>query len=103
MREITINGQSFTEEIKSYDYNVNNFIRILVGIGNVVGGKFVFYLPQQYQTYIVEDVPEFKDPMTGVVVKPAINDLSNLLAEYPDGSFAVDDLWPCIDLIRQRG
>lgn len=103
MRTITINGQSFTEEIKSYDYNVNNFIRVLVGIGNVVDGKFVFNLPQQYQTYIIEDVPEFKDPMTGTIVRTAINDLSNLLAEYPNGSFAVDDLWPYIDLIRSRG
>ena len=102
MREITINGQTFDEEIKSYDYNVGAFIRVLVGIGSVVDGKFVFDIPQQYDTIMIQNEEGVTNSMTGEIVKPEIDDLKTFEAQYPDGSFSLTDLWEYVDIIRAR-
>jgi len=103
MRQITINGQVFDEEINSYTYNIGNFLKILVGFGSVVNGSFVFDFPQQYDTVIIQNEQGITNQMTGEVLKVAITDLSDFEAQYPNGSFSTDDLWPYIDRIRARG
>jgi hypothetical protein len=103
MRQITINGQVFNEEINSYTYNIGNYLRILVGLGKVVNDVFVFDLPQQYETIIVQNEQGLTNQMTGEVVKPSITDFSDFEAKYPNGSFATEDLWEYVDLIRSRG
>jgi hypothetical protein len=102
MRQITINGQVFNEEINSYTYNIGNYLRILVGVGKVVDGVFVFNLPQQYETVVVQNEQGSKNQMTGEVYKPSITDLTDFETQHPNGSFSTDDLWPYIDLVRSR-
>lgn len=102
MREITINNQTMLEEIKSYDYNIGSFVRVLVGLGSIVDGKFTFFLPQQYDTIIIQNEDGSTNSMTGEVIKPQIDDLTDLEAQYPGGSFLINDLWPYIDRIRAR-
>jgi hypothetical protein len=85
--------------IQSYDHNVGNFVRVLVGIGKEVDGVFVFDMPQQFQTYIINDVPERKNSMTGEVFSPAISDYSDLIAM---GGITLENLWSIIDRIDAR-
>jgi hypothetical protein len=96
----TINGQN--EEIQSYDHNIGYFVRVLVGTGNMVDGDFVFTQPQQYQTYIISDAPANIQSMTDVVLRPAITDYSDLIAQT-GGAITTDSLWSVVDLIRARG
>lgn len=102
MRPININGQDFFEEIKSYDYNIGSFIRILVGLGTIIDGKFQFIFPQQFDTVMIQNEQGSFNEMTGEVIKPDIRDLDNLETQFPNGSFTLNDLWAYIDQIRAR-
>lgn len=102
MRQITINGQVFNEEINSYTYNIGSFLKILVGFGKIVDGVFVFDLPQQYETVVVQNEQGSKNQMTGEIFKQEITDLKDFESKYPDGSFSTNDLWEYVDLVRSR-
>jgi hypothetical protein len=94
----TTNG--YIEEIKSYDNNIGNFVRVLVGIGGMVDGVFVFNNPQQYQTYVIFDYMGQINSMTNEVIDPPMLDYTELLAMGP---ITTDTLWVMIDKIRARG
>lgn len=102
MRQITLNGQVFNEEINSYTYNIGSFLKILVGLGKIVDGVFVFDLPQQYETVVVQNEQGSKNQMTGEIFKQEITDLKDFEFKYPDGSFSTNDLWEYVDLVRSR-
>jgi hypothetical protein len=93
----TING--YVEELKSYDHNIGNYVRVLVGIGQIVDNQFVFNDSQQYQTYIISDDLGSINQMTGAVIRLPALDYTNLLAMGP---ITVDTLWAIIDIIRAR-
>lgn len=103
MRTVNVPAQTVTEAIQSVEYNVGGYVRVVVGNGTMVDGTFQFIVPQQLQTYMIVDQPEFKDPQTGEIVRQQISDFTNLNNQHPNGSFSTDDLWPYIDLIRSRG
>lgn len=102
MRTLTIPSQTVTEAIQTVEHYIGAFVRILVGVGSEVDGQFVFVIPQQYDTVIIENITEIANSMTGEIIRPAITDYSDLMAQYPDGNFSTNDLWPYIDLIRSR-
>jgi len=102
MRTIEVPAQTITESIQSVNYYVNIYVDIMIGVGTVVDGVFEFSIPQQFDNVKIIDIPEVVDPMTGQVVVQAITDFSDLEAQYPNGSFSVNDLWPYIDRIRAR-
>jgi hypothetical protein len=101
MREITINGQTINQEIQSYDHNLGNFVRVVIGVGKVVVGKFEFDVPQQFQTTIIVDTPSRVNPMTGEVLREAVTDYTDLLA-MGDGEVKVNNLWTIVDRINAR-
>jgi hypothetical protein len=102
MRNVVIPAQDVIESIQSYSYQLNAYVYVVIGIGNIVDGEFVFNVPQQFDSVYIIDKAEVIDPETGQVVSPAINDFTNLMNQYPNGSFSTDDLWPYIDLVRSR-
>ena len=109
MRTINIPAQTISEKIQSYINNVGYSVNIVVGVGTMVDGMFVFSIPQQFDSINIVNVPEVIDPVTQQVMKPAITDYTDLMAESPNwdpikpaGSFSEDDLWYFIDLIRSR-
>lgn len=102
MRTVIINGQSVNEEIKSYDYNIGAFVRVVVGTGSIVDGVFVFTAPQQYDTVMIQNEDGLTNSMTGEVIKPAITDLTQFETEFPDGAFTMQDLWRYVDAVRAR-
>jgi hypothetical protein len=102
MREITINGATYNEEIRSYEHNVGNFVYVMVGLGNMIDNTFVFDLPQQYNTYTIQDVPEYIQSMTNIVLREAVTDYTDLLA-IGNGNVTDQGLWTLIDRIRARG
>jgi hypothetical protein len=109
MRTINIPAQTISEKIQSYINNVGYSVNIVIGVGTMVDGTFVFSIPQQFDSINIVNVPAVIDPVTGQVMKPAITDYSDLMAESPTwdpikpaGSFSEDDLWYFIDLIRAR-
>lgn len=87
------------KQIQSYDHNVGNFVRVLVGTGQTVDGAFVFDMPQQFQTYIINDAPERRNSMTDELISPAITDYSDLVAM---GGITLENLWTIIDRIDAR-
>lgn len=96
----TINGQN--EEILSYDHNIGFYVRVLVGTGQMVNDVFEFTQPQQYQTYIIADAPENIQSITGIVLRPAITDYTDLISST-GGAITPNSLWNSIDAIRARG
>lgn len=102
MRTIQVPAQTVTESIQSVNYYVGVYVDILIGVGTEVDGVFQFSIPQQFDNVKIVNTPEVVDPMTGQLIRPAITDFSDLEAQYPNGTFSVDDLWPYIDLIRSR-
>lgn len=102
MRTISIPAQVIIEKIQSYILNVNYSVNIVIGVGVMVDGNFQFTVPQQFDSVSIVDVPAVIDPVTQQVMKPAINDYTDLMIQYPGGAFTTDDLWPYIDLIRSR-
>jgi hypothetical protein len=102
MREIIINGATYNEEIKSYEHNVGNFVYVMVGLGSMVNNTFVFDLPQQYKTYKIQDIPEFVQSMTNIVLREAVTDYTDLMA-IGNGNVTDQGLWTLIDRIRARG
>lgn len=102
MRTIQVPAQTITESIQSVNYYVGVYVDILIGVGTEVDGVFQFSIPQQFDNVKIVNTPEIVDPMTGQLIRPAITDFSDLEAQYPNGTFSVDDLWPYIDLIRSR-
>ena len=102
MRTVTIPSQTVVEAIQTVEHFINAYVRILVGIGSEVDGQFVFVIPQQYDTVIIENISEIVNSITGEVVRPAITDYADLIAQYPDGNFSTNDLWPYIDRVRAR-
>lgn len=102
MRTITVPQQTYVEQIQSVNYQVGVYVDILIGVGNVVDGNFYFVIPQQFDDVKIVNSPEVINPETGDIMSPAINDFTDLMTQYPGGSFTSDDLWPYIDLIRSR-
>jgi hypothetical protein len=102
MRTVTIPSQTIVESIQSYTYNAGASVNVVVGVGNEINGVFNFVVPQQFDFIRIVDEPAIIDPETKQLVKNAITDFSDLMAQYPNGSFTTNDLWPYIDLIRSR-
>jgi hypothetical protein len=88
-------------KIQSFDHNIGNFVRVLVGVGETIDGKFVFSVPQQFQTYFIADIPGRVNPMTGQVLSEAITDYTDLL-EMGNGNVTIENLWIIIDRIKAR-
>ena len=101
MRQIVINGQTVNQEIQSYDHNLGNFVRVVIGIGTVVDGKFEFDVPQQFETHVIVDTPERVNPMTGEILREAVTDYTDLL-QMGSGEVAVANLWIVVDRIKAR-
>lgn len=99
MREISINGVSYFEEILSYEHYPNSYITVLVGIGNVKDGKFEFINPQQYTTYTIVDKPAQTLLMTNELLTPAKTDYTDLITRT-NGAITIESIWDSIDLIR---
>lgn len=99
MRTITIPEQTISEAIQSYDHYVGFKVMVVVGVGSETDGVFHYTIPQQFQSYVIMDRPE--QEIEGQV-KPAITDYTDLITQFPDGTFGTDDLWPYIDRIRAR-
>lgn len=99
MRTITIPEQTIVEAIQSYDHYIGIKVAVVVGVGSQTNGQFNFTIPQQFQNYVIMDRPE--QEIDGQV-KPAITDYTDLITQFPDGTFGTDDLWPYIDRIRAR-
>lgn len=102
MRTVNLPAQIIIEKIQSYILNVGYSVNIVIGVGSIIDGTFQFSVPQQFDSVNIVDVPEVIDPVTQQVMKPAITDYTDLMTQYPGGSFTTDDLWPYIDLIRSR-
>tara|TARA_R110000822_G_C15291821_1_gene491138 strand:+ start:1301 stop:1636 length:336 start_codon:yes stop_codon:yes gene_type:complete len=109
MRTVNIPAQTISENIQSYINNVGYSVNIVVGVGVMVDGTFMFSVPQQFSSIDIVNVPEVIDPVTQQVMKPAVTDYTDLMAGSPSwdsskpaGSFSEDDLWYFIDLIRSR-
>jgi hypothetical protein len=102
MRTVTIPTQTVIESIQSYNYQVEGYVYVVIGVGKMVDGTFVFDVPQQFDSVYIIDTPAVIDPETKQVIKPATNDFTDLMNQYPNGTFSTDDLWPYIDLVRSR-
>lgn len=102
MRTTIVPQQTVSEEIQSVEYNVNAYVRIVVGVGQLRDGVFEFIVPQQFQTYVIVDQTEIRDMETGAVIREGYSDFTDLNSEYPNGSWSTEDLWPYIDRIRNR-
>lgn len=102
MRTTTIPSKTITEAIQSVDYQVGTYVQVLIGVGSEVNGVFEFDKSQVYEMVRIMDAPEVLNKETGDVLRPQITDFSDLMAQYPNGSFSLDDLWPYIDKVRTR-
>jgi hypothetical protein len=102
MRTIVIPTQTIIESIQSFNYQANLFVYVVIGVGKVVDGVFVFDVPQQFSSYYIKDQEAVIDPDTGKVIQPAINDFTDLMTQFPDANFGIEDLWVYIDRIRSR-
>ena len=102
MRTVTIPSQTVTEAIQTVEHNIGAYVRVVVGVGSEVDGQFTFTVPQQFDTMIIENITPIVNSMTGEVIRTAITDYADLLAQFPDGNFSADDLWPYIDRVRAR-
>jgi hypothetical protein len=102
MRTVTIPSQIIVENIQSYTYNAGNSVSVMVGVGEETENGFYFTVPQQFDFILILNKDEIVDPQTNQVLTPAITDFSDLMAQYPDGNFSANDLWPYIDLVRSR-
>lgn len=102
MRTVTIPQQTVIEAIQSVNYQIGAYVETVIGIGNIIDGQFFFAVPQQFDNVQIIDRPAIVDPQTGNVISPAITDFSDLNAQYPNGSWTTDDLWPYIDRVRAR-
>lgn len=102
MRTTTIPQQTVVEAIQSVNYHINSYVDALVGIGQMVDGEFTFSIPQQFDDIKIMDKPAIFDPQTNVLITPEITDFTDLITQYPGGSFTSDDLWPYIDRVRAR-
>lgn len=102
MRTVTIPTQTIVESIQSYNYQVNSYVYVVIGVGKMVDDAFVFDVPQQFDSVYIIDTPAVIDPVTQQQIKAATTDFTDLMTEYPQGNFSTDDLWPYIDRIRAR-
>jgi hypothetical protein len=102
MRTVTIPAQTVTEAIQSVEHQIGQYVNIVIGVGSEIDGQFVFTVPQQFDSVVIQNVEEVLDPETGAVLRPAVTDYADLIAQYPNASFSTNDLWPYIDLIRSR-
>ena len=102
MRTINVPAQTVSESIQSVNYYVDVYVDIMIGVGTEVNGAFTFNIPQQFDNVKILNRPAIIDPVTQQVISPEITDFTDLMTQYPDGSFSTDDLWPYIDLVRSR-
>lgn len=109
MRQTTIPQQTVTEDIVSFEHQVDRFVRVLVGKGIVVEGKFQPLPSQTYESFTISDSPAQINSMTDEVIKEAQLDYQELMSAYPTwspqkpaGVFRKEDLWHFVDLIRSR-
>lgn len=109
MRTQTIPEQTITEEIVSFEHNIGNFVRVLVGKGNVVDSQFQLYPDQTLETILIVNIPGSINSLTGEVLRPEYPDYIELLSANPTwapnkpaGVFRKEDLWHFVDSIRSR-
>ena len=101
MRTTTIPAQTVSENIQSFEHHIGVCVNVIVGIGQEVDGVFVYTVPQQFSSLQIKDQAEVRDSDTNAIVKPQLTDYTDLIAASGQ-NFAVDDLWPFVDLIRNR-
>ena len=102
MRTVTIPTQTVIESIQSYNYQVDGYVYVVIGVGKMVDGSFVFDVPQQFDSVYIINTPAVIDPVTQEQIIAATTDFTDLMTEYPQGNFSTDDLWPYIDRVRAR-
>jgi len=109
MRQVIVPQQTVTEDIISFEHQVDRFVRVLVGKGTVVDNKFQPFPSQTYESFTISDSPAQINSMTNEVTKEAQLDYQELLSAYPvwspqkpAGVFRKEDLWHFVDLIRSR-
>ena len=101
MRTSTIPAQTVSENIQSIEHHIGSHVSVVVGIGQEVNGVFEYTVPQQFSLVHIKDQAERLDEKTGDVIAPQLTDYTDLIAASGQ-NFAVDDLWPFVDVIRNR-
>lgn len=109
MRTQVIPQQTITEEIVSFEHNINGFVRVLIGKGKVIDNQFELSPNQTLETVLIINSPTSISSLTGEVVPSEYPDYDELLSanpawapQKPQGVFRKEDLWHFIDLIRSR-
>jgi hypothetical protein len=93
MRTQTI---TVTEDIVLFEHKVNTFVRILLGRGTVVDGKFQVFPDQNYDVIMIVDGHISLDYTELMSANPS------WAPNKPAGVFRQEDLWHFVDLIRSR-
>jgi len=108
MRTQTIPQQTVVEDIVNIDHNLGNFVRLMIGKGVEIDGKFQLLPSQTLETIVIANIPNGTINEDGT--KTDIVDYQELLSPYPTwspqkpaGVFRKEDLWHFVDLIRSRG
>lgn len=109
MRTSTIPQQTVTEDIQLFEHKAGQWVRVVVGVGEIKNGVFEFTVPQQFMAYTIQDNPAVVNDMTGDITFPGTMDYTELMSANPSwapnkpaGTFRQEDLWHFIDLIRSR-
>jgi hypothetical protein len=89
------------KRIQSIDHNIGDFVRVRVGVGEIVDGKFEFAVPQQFETYFITDTPERVNPMTNELIKAAVTDYTDLV-QMGQGDVKIENVLTIIDRIKAR-
>lgn len=111
MRTQTIPQQTVVEDLISFEHHqVNDFVKVLVGRGQTINGKFEPFPSQAYESITIIDSPGLTNSTTGEVVKQEHMDYQELMSANPNwaptkpaGVFRKEDLWHFVDTIRARG
>ena len=108
MRTQTIPQQTVVEDIVNIDHNLGNFVRLMVGKGVEIDGKFDLLPNQNLETIVIVNIPGGITNEDGT--KTDIVDYQELLSANPTwaptkpaGVFRKEDLWHFVDTIRSRG
>jgi hypothetical protein len=108
MRTQTIPQQTVVEDIVNIDHNLGNFVRLMIGKGVEIDGKFQLLPSQTLETIVIANIPNGTINEDGT--KTDIVDYQELLSanpswspQKPAGVFRKEDLWHFVDLIRSRG
>lgn len=111
MRQTTIPQQTVSEDIISFEHNIEkSFVRVLVGKGTVIDGTFTPLPSQTYEHILICNfVKQVKLPTEKILIEEIL-DYTELMSANPSWAptkpanvFRKDDLWHIIDIIRARG